>query len=81
MFVAVLALTLIVVLALALMAVVAISSGRLRPRQGKWVKVADQANEFLNAQGDAPQFLGRLDAVRAVRRSPSTEQEPVGAAR
>lgn len=66
--VAVLALTFTVVLALALMAVVAISSGWLKPKQDKWVKVADQANQYLNAQGDTPQFLERLDAVRAQRR-------------
>ncbi|MEZ5087104.1 MAG: hypothetical protein R2722_12895 [Tessaracoccus sp.] len=66
--VALLALTITVVIALALMAVVAISAGQFTPGKAKWVKVADKANEHLNAQGDTPRFLEPLDAVRSHRR-------------
>ena len=51
------ALAVALLLALTVIAVVAISSGQLKPKGERLAKVADRTTEHLNAQGSTPQFL------------------------
>lgn len=48
-------------LAAALFVVVAASSGRLTVKDGKIERVVNEANRRLNAEGEGPHFLERLD--------------------
>lgn len=63
--IAVVGLIITIGLALFVMAVVAVSAGRLgRPNSTRWERVIDETNRHLNAEGDVPGFLGKLDQPR-----------------
>lgn len=54
-------LLIIVIVAVAVFAVVAIAAGQLHVKDERVERFAKQTNERLNAKGDVPQFLRRLD--------------------
>ncbi len=63
--IAVVGLVLTIALALFVMAVVAVSAGRSEgPGNTRWERVVDQTNRHLNAEGEVPKFLERLDQPR-----------------
>lgn len=59
--VAAIALLLIVIVAVAVFAVVAIGAGQIHVKDKRVERLALHTNERLNAKGEVPQFLRRLD--------------------